>query len=175
MQPNLGAQFEQTRPEQEAQPARQTQATAAAGRASAWRRTEATLPHLKLHAAEATMKPGIGVEPRFAESSGDGDDYWDHIERHRPDTAATSTLGSIIQIRASQMIGSSVYSLQNVDISKVRDLILPWRPVWARVPTPIPHRVSNTVPRSGGVVSQPGGFSCWRLHRREPSSEDFRM
>ena len=97
---------------------------------------------------------------------------------HVTTVAATSTLSGIIQpdqIRASQMIGSSVYSVQNVDISKVRDLILPWRPVWARVPTPIPHRVSNTVPRSGGVVSQPGGFSCWRLHRREPSSEDFRM
>ena len=43
------------------------------------------------------------------------------------DTAATSTLSGIIQpdqIRASQMIGSSVYSVQNVDIGKVQDLIL---------------------------------------------------
>lgn len=42
-------------------------------------------------------------------------------------TAATSTLTGIIQpdqIRASKMIGSSVYSVQNVDIGRVQDLIL---------------------------------------------------
>src|SRR5271170_3339266 len=43
------------------------------------------------------------------------------------DTTTTSTLSGIIQpdqIRASQMIGSSVYSVQNVDIGKVQDVIL---------------------------------------------------
>ena len=42
-------------------------------------------------------------------------------------TAATSTLSGIIQpdqIRTSKMIGSSVYSVQNVDLGKVQDVIL---------------------------------------------------
>ena len=42
-------------------------------------------------------------------------------------TVAATRLGGIIQpdqIRASKMIGSSVYSVQNVDIGKVQDLIL---------------------------------------------------
>jgi sporulation protein YlmC with PRC-barrel domain len=46
---------------------------------------------------------------------------------HVTTVAATSTLSGIIQpdqIRASQMIGSSVYSVQNVDIGRVQDLIL---------------------------------------------------
>jgi hypothetical protein len=53
MQPNLGEQFEQTRPEQEAQRARQTpkRSRRLGGPAPRVGR-EATLPHLKLHAAE---------------------------------------------------------------------------------------------------------------------------
>ncbi len=42
-------------------------------------------------------------------------------------TVAATSLGGIIQpdqIRASQMIGSSVYSVQNVDVGKVQDLIV---------------------------------------------------
>jgi sporulation protein YlmC with PRC-barrel domain len=45
----------------------------------------------------------------------------------RVTTVAATSLGSIIQpdqIRASQMIGSSVYSVQNVDVGKVQDLIV---------------------------------------------------
>jgi hypothetical protein len=100
------------------------------------------------------MKPRIGVEPRFAESSGDGDDYWTTIERHRPDTAATSTRGGIIQpdrISASQMIGSSVYSVQNVDIGKVQDLILPWRP--AGLGCRLQYRTASVTPCLSRAVS----------------------
>jgi sporulation protein YlmC with PRC-barrel domain len=41
-----------------------------------------------------------------------------------PDTVAASTMIHSDQIRASKMIGSTVYSVQNADIGKVQDLIL---------------------------------------------------
>jgi sporulation protein YlmC with PRC-barrel domain len=46
---------------------------------------------------------------------------------HDTTVAAATSLGGIIQpdqIRTSKMIGSSVYSVQNVDIGKVQDVIL---------------------------------------------------
>ncbi len=60
MHPNLNEQPEQTKPEREAQPAQQSPSDLGGSVGPARGvGTEASLPQLKEHAAEATMKPGI--------------------------------------------------------------------------------------------------------------------
>jgi hypothetical protein len=86
MQPNLKEQPEQTKPEREAQPAQQSPSDLGGSVGPARGvGTEATLPQLKEHAVEATMKPGIRRRaPARDQVEAATARYGAAMERHKP-------------------------------------------------------------------------------------------